>query len=385
MQVAAAFFQSLFLHMEPVPETKAYPFYLKATVILTGLAVLVFILHVLQAILVPFGMATLFAILLNPLNSRLERRLPRVIAVAITVLLALAVFAGVLYLLSTQIVRFGDMLPELKLKSAQMLAHMQEWLKQHFGISTDRQQELLQQTTSKKVLGRTIGSIMGTLGLLLLIPFYIFLLLFYKPLILDFLFQVFSEKYSLRVAEILGQTKAAIQSYVVGLMIETVIVATLNSVALLIIGVPYAVLIGIMGGLLNILPYIGGLVAIALPVLMATVTKDGYTAQLAVIGAYSLIQLIDNNFLVPRIVSSKVQINALLSVITVLLGGALWGIAGMFLSIPFMGFLKIIFDRIDEMKPWGLLLGDKVPEEHTGVVWQKRWTRILRKRSKAEA
>jgi len=103
-------------------------------------------------------------------------------------------------------------------------------------------------------------------------------------------------------------------------------------------------------------------------VLMATVTKEGYTTQLAIIGAYAVIQFIDNNILVPRIVSSKVQINALFSILAVLLGGALWGFAGMFLSIPFVAVLKIICDRIEELRPWGKLLGDQVPASYPGQV-----------------
>jgi AI-2 transport protein TqsA len=101
-----------------------------------------------------------------------------------------------------------------------------------------------------------------------------------------------------------------------------------------------------------------------------------------VIGAYLIIQFIDNNILVPRIVSSKVQINALISIVVVLMGGGLWGISGMFLSIPFIAVLKIIFDRIDGLKPWGHLLGDKVPETHSGVEWQKKWNRIFRRLEK---
>jgi predicted PurR-regulated permease PerM len=165
----------------------------------------------------------------------------------------------------------------------------------------------------------------------------------------------------------------------IGLLMETAIVATLNSIALLIIGVPYAIVIGIIGGILNLLPYVGGLVAILLPVLMATITSDGFSMQLQVILAYLFIQFIDNNILVPRIVSSKVQINALISILFVLLGGMLWGLPGMFLAIPFIAVLKIIFDRIDELKPWGSLLGDEVPAEHIGVEWQKRWDRILKR------
>jgi predicted PurR-regulated permease PerM len=186
----------------------------------------------------------------------------------------------------------------------------------------------------------------------------------------------------LRVAEILSQTKAAVQSFMQGLMIETVIVCILNSIALLVIGVPSAIVIGVIGGILNLIPYLGGLVAIALPLLMVTITKDGFSGQLAVIVSYLVIQFIDNNILVPRIVSSKVQINALISIIGVLLGGMLWGVTGMFLAIPTIGVLKIIFDRIDGLKPWGILLGIEVPSEHIGLVWQKRWDRIFRRMEK---
>jgi predicted PurR-regulated permease PerM len=205
--------------------------------------------------------------------------------------------------------------------------------------------------------------------MILLMPVYIFLFLFYKPLILNFLFEVFAEENSRQVGEILNETKSAIQSYMVGLLLEALIVAVLNSTALLILGVKYAILLGVIGALLNLIPYIGGVIAIALPVLIATVTKDGYNTQVGILIAYIIIQFIDNNILVPRIVSSKVQINALISIIAVLLGAALWGVPGMFLSIPFVGILKIICDRIPDLKPWGKLLGDSVPTRHKGEIW----------------
>ena len=167
-----------------------------------------------------------------------------------------------------------------------------------------------------------------------------------------------------------------------GLMIETMIVAALNSLALIIIGVPSAVVIGVIGGILNLIPYIGGLIAIALPVLMVTITQEGFSGQLAVIISYLVIQFFDNNILMPRVVSSKVQVNALISIVGVLLGGAMWGVSGMFLSIPLIGVLKIILDRVDGLEPWGSILGTEVPYEHIGLVWQKRWNRIFRKMEK---
>ncbi|MEP6628609.1 MAG: AI-2E family transporter, partial [Ginsengibacter sp.] len=166
-----------------------------------------------------------------------------------------------------------------------------------------------------------------------------------------------------------SETKNAIQSYMVGLLLEALIVAAMNSAALLLLGVRYSILIGVIGAILNILPYIGGLIAIAIPLLIATVTQDGFSTQIGIIIAYLLIQFIDNNILVPRIVSSKVKINALVSIVIVLLGAAIWGVPGMFLSIPFVAVLKIVFDRVDELNPWGKLLGDDVPVQHKGQLW----------------
>jgi predicted PurR-regulated permease PerM len=289
-------------------------------------------------------------------------------------LIALALVASVLYFLSSQIVGLGENFPLLKQKFAELLHQLQAWLQTQFGLGINRQVQLLNQAMdkSKDLLGQTLGTAVGTIGVVLLLPVYIFLMLYYKPLILNFLYEVFAEKNSKQVAEILTQTKTAIQSYMVGLLIEALVVALLNSTALLILGVKYAVLLGVIGAILNMLPYIGGIIAIALPVLMATVTKDGFSTQIGIIIAYAIIQFIDNNILVPRIVSSKVQLNAFCSILIVLLGAALWGVPGMFLSIPFVAILKIIFDRITYLKPWGRLIGDDVPTRHIGQRFAKR-------------
>ena len=201
------------------------------------------------------------------------------------------------------------------------------------------------------------------------------MILLYKTLILNFLHEVFAEQNTERVSDVLNQTKSAIQSYMVGLLLEALVVAILNSAALLILGLKYAILLGVIGALLNMLPYIGGIIAILLPILIASITKDGFTTQIGIIIAYSVIQFIDNHFLVPFLVSSRVKINALFSIVVVLLGGELWGVSGMFLSIPFVAILKIIFDRLPEMRPWGKLLGDEIPTRHKGEIWQRRHRR----------
>lgn len=354
---------------------KQYPFYLKATTVLFGISLFVLMLYMLGDLLVPIAFAVLLAILLNPFYNKLRSfKIPKVLAITLTLFSLIIFIAAILYFLSSQIIQFGDAIPALKAKGGQIILELEHWVEQTFGMTIQKQMQLLNEAANnnKALVGQTIGSLFGIFSVLFLIPVYIFLLLLYKELILNFLYEVFSEENTSSVAEILTQTKAAIQSYIMGLLLETAIVATLNSAALFILGVKYALLIGVIGAILNLLPYIGGIIAIALPVLMATVTKDGYSTQFGIIIAYIIIQFIDNNILVPRIVSSKVQINALVSIIVVLLGAALWGVSGMFLSIPMVAVLKIIFDRIDDLKPWGKLLGDEIPTQHMGQVWRLR-------------
>ena len=351
-----------------------YPFYIKAPLVIIGLYLFFLIASLLQDVLVPFAFAGLIAILLNPVYAFLEsKKINKILAIVLTILLAVLVVAGIMFFLSAQIAQFGEMLPQLETKFFTLLHEAQALITEQFGVSVAKQTSMVKDAMngSKAFVGKTLNTVVGMLTFLVLIPLYVFLLLFYKPLLLNFIFEVFEEDHSEKVAEILQETKGAVQSYIVGLMIEMSIIAVLNSAALLIIGVKYAVLLGVIGAILNLIPYIGGIIAIALPVLMSLITGNSMATPLFIVGAYTLIQFVDNNVIVPRIVSSKVSVNALISILIVLLGGNLWGVSGMFLSIPFVAVLKIIFDRIDGLKPWGKLLGEKMPTESPEKVVKK--------------
>ena len=362
---------------------KKYPFYFKSTVILFGLILFAYAIFNLKSILVPMSFAILLAVLLNPLVNLFQKwHLPKVIAITIAILLALILIVGVIYFITMELANFSTQLPLLKMKFAELLTKFQQELSEEFNIPIIKQQQYIAEAQSgiKPFIASTVGTVMGTFAMIFLLPVYTFLFLYYKILILNFLYESFSETNSNEVSTVLKQTKGAIQSYMFGLLLEALIVATLNSIALLLLGVDYAILLGLLGAILNILPFIGGIIAILLPLIIATITKDGFNVQIGITIAYLVIQFIDNHFLVPYIVSSKVKINALISIIIVLLGNAVWGVPGMFLSIPFIGILKIIFDRLPELKPWGKLLGDEIPVRHKGQIWN-----VNRKRSKLPA
>lgn len=187
------------------------------------------------------------------------------------------------------------------------------------------------------------------------------MLLFYHPLLIEFIRRLFTIDYQEVVNKIITEIKTVIQRYLIGLLVEIVLVAILNSLVLFILGIPYAILLGVIGALLNIIPYLGGIIAVALPMMIALATKSSAWFAAYVLIGYYIVQLIDNNYIVPKIVASKVKINALVAIIIVIAGNALWGIAGMFLSLPLIAIVKLIFDHIEPLKPWGYLLGDTMP------------------------
>ena len=351
-----------------------YPFYFRATVILFGMVLFVYLLFMLRGILVPLAFAVMISILLNPLVSKLEqKKIPKVIAIIISLVIATVFLAGIMIFISSQIVTFSENKAVLQQRFSDLFSHFQLWLQRHYSFPLAKQKQWISEASNnlKPLLASTLGTALDTLSVIVLLPVYVFLVLYYKTLILNFLYEVFAERNSKEVGFVLQQSQGAIQSYMVGLLLEAIIVAALNSIALLILGVDYALLLGVIGAILNVLPYIGGIIAIALPIIIASITKDGYSTQIGIIIAYMLIQFIDNNIIFPRIVSSKVKINALVTLVMVLLGGSLWGLAGMFLSIPIIATLKIIFDRIEELKPWGKILGTEVPLFHKGHIWKR--------------
>ncbi|QQL50177.1 AI-2E family transporter [Mucilaginibacter ginkgonis] len=357
---------------------KDRPFYFRSTITLLGIILFIYVLSVLTDILLPIAFASFLAVLLNPFCNWLQKhKVPRTLSITLGLLLVALVVAGLLYFLSTQIMQFGDTLPVMKEKLLAIVEQMKEWATLKFGIAESKENQMIKDGLNKSqaMLGKTLHGVLSLFAIVVLIPVYIFFMLLYKTLLLNFLYEVFAEENSKQVSEVLVETKNAIQSYIVGLMLETLIVAVLNTGALLILGVKYAILLGCIGALLNLIPYLGGIIAIALPVLISLVTKDGFGTPLAVIIAYMVIQFIDNHVFVPKIVSSKVQINALMSIVVVLLGNQLWGVPGMFLSIPFVAILKIVFDRVEGLKPWGKLLGDNIPTRHMGEIWRNRLRR----------
>jgi predicted PurR-regulated permease PerM len=347
--------------MDPVLK---FPFYAKASLVCIGLFALTAILFFTQEIIVPIIYSTIIAIALTPIVDFLIRKgMNRVLSITITVTALILFTIALITVLSTQIVQFADSYPVLIEKFRELLKQSVHWTSNNFNISTykinswinEKNAELIKKGSN--AIAETIISTGNALVIIVLIPVYIFMILYYQPMLIQFIYKLFKAGNQNEVHEVLSTTKVIIKNYLGGLLIEGSIVALLQTIALLIIGTEYALLLGVLCAIINIIPYVGGFVAVTLPMLIAFVTQS-LSSALLVFMAFILIQLIDNNYLIPKVVASKVKLNALVSVIVVLAGGALWGIAGMFLSIPLTAIVKVVFDHIEPLKPWGFLLGN---------------------------
>lgn len=342
------------------------PFYAKAALISIGAFMLGLTLYVGQHIIIPILYATMISILLNPLVDYLiGKNVNKIIAISIAVVLAIFMAVGFVYILSTQITMFSETFPQLKDKFNGTSAQLLHWISERFNIRESAINTWIKDTENEAIANFAIGEKISEVGrvivIVTLLPVYLFMILFYKPLLLEFIRKLFRTEHHIAVVEVLTNSKKIIQSYLVGLFFELIIVAVMNSAALLFLGIDYAIILGITGAVVNVIPYLGGIIAIALPMIIAFITKDSLVYPFLVFVVYLIIQFIDNHYLIPKIVASRVQLNALISLIMVLIGGAFWGVPGMFLSIPLTAITKVIFDHVEPLKPWGFLLGNIVP------------------------
>lgn len=354
----------------------------RAPLYLLGLCALIAFLYVAREILIPLVFSGLFAIMLSPIVYKLVKKgFSRILAVAFTVIPAILIVVAFSIIFFSQFSNFADTFPKLLEKFKLLISDFVVWGANKFDLSPSGFQEWINNsekellTKGGEVIGYTISTMSNTVVGLFLIPVYIFMILYYQPIIIGFIRDVFGKEHHDKVNDILPATKEIIKSYLIGLIIETAIVAALNSLGLLILGIEYALLLGLMGGFLNVIPYVGAIITVFLYMVVALVTKSPPSYALLVFVNYLIIQFIDNNFLVPKIIGSKVKLNALVSIVAVITGGAIWGIPGMFLSIPLIALVKVVCDRVESLQSWGYLLGDDMPPETHRINYLRRFNK----------
>lgn len=351
-------------------ESVKFPFYAKLTFILLLLICVGLITYIGNEIFTPILLAFLITVVLLPIHSflHLKLHLPNFLASFLAVLLFVLVIAAILSFMSYQITDIANDFDVIKKNALLFFKESQNYINSHFNVSVGEQKKYLDKVTNDSVqngsqtLGTAIGSLSNVFFDSFLILIYTFLLLLYKSHFIVFLIKLFNKEDHAKLKDILTQIKVSINNYILGLIFEMLAVSVLTGLGLYIIGIKYFILLGLITGILNMIPYIGILIAGAITVVASLTGTPDISIILGIVIVNIVVQFIDNNILVPLFINSKVEINAIFSIVGIIIGGGVAGISGMFLAIPLLAILKIIFDRIEQLEPWGYLLGDDMPK-----------------------
>ncbi|WP_250418994.1 AI-2E family transporter [Pontibacter deserti] len=350
-------------------DLKSMPLTARRALEVMGLFFLGWIIVLGQGVLAPLLLAFFMSIMMLPVYRFLQRhKVPDILAIVLSLLSLGLIFGLIIWFFSVQIGSLISDFPVIQRNVTQHLKSLSDWIGSKTPFSTDEQTKFISEQSNKLLnfagtfLSGAAGSVTSVLILIALLPIYIFLLLFYKNLLLRFVFLWFPAEKHAKVEDTLREMQIIIKSYLFGLLIQVTYMTILLGGILLIIGIKHALLIGLIFAFLNLIPYVGALLGNIIGVLLTLASSSELWPILAVLGTIAGVQFLDNNILMPRIVGSKVKINALATIVGVIVGGEIAGIAGMFLSLPIIAVLKVVFDRTEDFKQWGVLFGDEKPE-----------------------
>ncbi len=343
---------------------KKFPLYIKLPLVLATIVLTVFIMVVAKSILVPLLVAGLLAVMISPLASYLEKHgFPKFLAALLSLVALIALLFGLSYFFYNQILGFADELSILERRVSELLDEFNQLTERHIEgavpISFDNLQSGFFNYLYDNMASLTQGVIATatTLTIVFIIPIYVFLFLYFRRFLVEFIQRAFPYQDRDKVKKVIGKVKLVVQNYISGMFVVIIILAILNSIALYSFGVQHALLFAVFAALLNVIPFLGPFIGATLPIVFALLTKDSLWYPIGIFLAFYVIQLAESNFFTPKIVGGKVSMNPLMTIVALFVGNFIWGLAGMILFIPGMAMLKVVFDEIDGMEPYGFLLG----------------------------
>jgi len=324
-----------------------------------------------QMIIMPLVLAFFLSVLLMPVFRLLRKlRTPEIMAIALSIVCLAAFAALVGWLFYSQVSSLLEDFPLIQKNTTVHLDNLSAWVSRSFKLSPNEQLNFINEHSARffgvleTVLQRTVNSATNFLIFFGLLPVYIFLIILYRHLFLQFIMMWVSRGEQAKLQEVVPQLERAVKHYLFGLLIQFTYIILLLGGALALLGIKHGLLIGILFAFLNLIPYLGPLIGNILGVLITLAASSSLGDILVVFVAITLVQFLDNNILMPRIVGGQVKINALVSIVSIFIGGALAGVTGMFMAMPAVAVLKIIFDHSNNFKKWGLLFGDARPDKN---------------------
>jgi predicted PurR-regulated permease PerM len=319
-----------------------------------------------KTLFIPLSFALLISFILYPICKLMEKKgINSTVAIFISIFGMILLLCSIVYLFILQIIAFSNEWQIFRVKLLETLTQLSSFLADRFDVSTEKQMVFLKNVISNSgtqaisLLKITIYSLSESFFYLLIIPVYSILILYYRQLLINVLYHIFPSEKKEIIREILVETIHAYYNFIKGMLLVYLIVGILNSIGLAIIGIPHPFLFGFIASILTFIPYVGIIISSLLPITVSWITFNSIWYPIGVILVFSIVQVLEAYVIFPFAVGSRLKINTLVIILVVILGGMIWGPAGMILFIPFLGILKLVADRTPSLKTLSVILGDE--------------------------
>jgi len=336
---------------------------LKMIIFIAGIA----ILWIGKPIIMPLAAGLLLSFILLPVVNFLEKKsFPKFLAILVTILALISIVGSVIYLYSNQIIKIIDQFGSFQNQLIDTVKSVVEGINKNLDLKENlKAPEVMNKAKevveNNKFLPQVISSIFKSLGNILLFLVFTILFLNYRKGLLKAVKKFGRDEETMQNIEVAVVESSKVgRNYVLGNLLLIVILTTINTTGLLIIGIEYPLFFGFLPALFCIIPYIGSLMGASLVLLFTIFNYDSLVYPLSVAGLFWLSQLLESNVLNPKIVGENLKLSVLFVIITLMIGQLIWGIAGLILSVPMMAIFKVFCHYFEPLKPISTLIGTEV-------------------------
>lgn len=316
-----------------------------------------------KTLFIPFFMGLLIAMIMYPVCRNLEKHgFSRGLSVTGCLMIVIMLFAVLVALLYWQLLAFIGDWPVLAGKLNASLQDLRQWLALNYQITLEVQDSWLHDQAGQitgilgPLLTGTVNVTINTVFILFMVPIFAALFLYHRRVFVQFLIHVSGTENGGKLEAILQEVIRTYFQYIKGMIMVYLIVGILNSIGLLALGIPHAILFGMLTAIMTIIPYFGIVVSALLPISAAWMVHESAWYPLGVIGIFAFVQYLEANIIFPKVVAAQLNVSTWATLVAILAGGIIWGVAGMILFIPFVAIAKIAADHVENWKYWRLLL-----------------------------
>ncbi len=323
------------------------------------------IMYLGKSVFVPLAFAVLISFVMYPVCSFLERKkFGRAGSIIAAMTLVTILITMLLSLAATQIIHLVDEWPGIRQRLDAAITGLMQGLAAA-NVLTHDQQELWLSKAGEQIINGMMALVstvfsasMSSAIMLIITPVYVVLILYYREKWLNVLVALMPSTARGQIKINVRRAVATYYNFIKGMALVYLIVGILNSIGLVILGVPHAILLGFVASILTFIPYFGIMIGGALPVALAWITHDSLWYPLGVIAVFTFVQYLEANVIFPFAVSSRLNVNTLVVLLAIFVGNIIWGVAGMILFVPMVGILKLFTEETPQLSPLSMFLRD---------------------------